>query len=214
MFRSTVKNQLFVCLNSYGKSGVEFYYDLNNQSNGSNPSEPSQDHSHNSLEVAKLLFVSKSGRLLALDSEQTLWLLQIATSATQAHDPVKLIKTSNEFVRNEAAQADDSKRITCISIDDEGRIYVGTQSGDLHVLSSGPTLELVRTIKQEVIIGAVSEELKLKPGSVESIQPNHKGQILIGFSRSLVAYWDLTRNELINYFIIEQVSIGLVAASF
>lgn len=176
---------VLICGFSYGKPGVEFHFDFDSD-----------------VEVIRLNFVPGRGQLVALCSDQSLHLLQIAYQIDQPS--VRQLYSNEEFVD------DDSNRIiTSLSISPcADLIFVGTKAADIYLLDSRD-LKCNTIIKQEVILKAVSNEPKLKPGSIEAIEEHtaHKGNILIGFSRSLVALWNYEQGSLVNSFKIDQVSV-------
>lgn len=175
------------CLCRYGKPGVEFHYEFETE------------------EVKNILFVPKKGQLVVLCSDFSLHLLQITSKRDQYG--IHKLYHNNHFVLEDNPSTNET--ITVINLSLDGKtLFIGTNTGNVSLLEIQTFTLLDQVIKQETVVNSKPEELKFKPGSVEAIeeQPNNKGKILIGYNRSLIALWDYVSNEMVNHFIIEQVS--------
>lgn len=175
---------------SYGKPGVEFHYEFETD-----------------VEVLKLLFVSTKGQLICLCSDFSLHLLQITHQLEQSS--VAKLHSNNHFVSEDEAASSANKDLTTIAINRTGNVvFIGTKAGDIHLLDVSSFKLKSSSISQEKLLKLVSGDLK-KPGSVEAIEesPLDSGKILIGYNRSLIAFWDYENEVLVKHFLIEQVRI-------
>lgn len=169
---------------------MEFYYQFENE-----------------LDIIKIIFISKHGQLLCFCSDYSLHLLKLPSEPGNQLGITKL-QDNYDFV----SEGDDIDIVTTLAINSTQQLlYVGMKSGNI-TLFDIPNFTLKNdTIKQEIIVKSLKEELKLKPGSVEAIEehPASNGKILIGYSRCLIVFWDNNNKKIENYYLIEQVCLFL-----
>lgn len=191
----------FIQINSYGKLGVEFHYQF-------------EDDDNDCQEIVQIFFISRLAAILCLCEDFSIHLLKIPTKSTNS-DITKLY-SNNFFVQNNDGDNDHhtnqqpSKIITSLALNEKQTIlFIGLNNGDIQLMNIDDSLSLKddSTIKLDEILKSIPEDLKLKPGSVEVIQeqPGQDGKILIGYNRSLIVLWNYQQKSLENYFHIEQV---------
>ncbi|XP_075678481.1 LLGL domain-containing protein l(2)gl [Dermatophagoides pteronyssinus] len=187
-------------LQIYGKLGVEFHYQF-------------EDDDNDCQEIVQIFFISRLAAILCLCEDFSIHLLKIPTKSTNS-DITKLY-SNNFFVQNNDGDNDHhtnqqpSKIITSLALNEKQTIlFIGLNNGDIQLMNIDDSLSLKddSTIKLDEILKSIPEDLKLKPGSVEVIQeqPGQDGKILIGYNRSLIVLWNYQQKSLENYFHIEQ----------
>uniref|UniRef100_A0A0B7B5H3 Lethal giant larvae homologue 2 domain-containing protein n=1 Tax=Arion vulgaris TaxID=1028688 RepID=A0A0B7B5H3_9EUPU len=80
---------------------------------------------------------------------------------------------------------------TCSLSTDSSTLYVGTESGNVHLIDT-KTLTETGVINMDVIIQNVPDDFKVSPGAVEAVasSPVNNDKVLIGFNRGLITLWD------------------------
>ncbi|XP_046918494.2 LLGL domain-containing protein l(2)gl [Dermatophagoides farinae] len=174
-------------LQIYGKLGVEFHYQFEDE-----------------LEIVQIFFISRLGAVLCLCDDFSIHLLKIPSKSS--HNDISKLYTNDFFVRED--DNDHATIITSLALNGkENLLFIGLKNGDIRLLDIDDSLKLKDDIiRLDEILKSIPEEMKLKPGSVEVIeeQPGIDGKILIGYNRSLIALWDYQNNSIDNYFHIEQ----------
>ncbi|KAK3767867.1 hypothetical protein RRG08_059199 [Elysia crispata] len=135
------------------------------------------------VSVTSIFFIPEEGRLITACSDSALHLWEINNKDGSC---------TLEEKRMDSGEALKVKSMsTCSMSSDFSSLFVGTESGNVHVIDV-KTLTETHVITMDVIIQNVPEDFKVNPGAVEATASNpvNSDKVLIGFNRGLIVLWN------------------------
>ncbi|XP_053211449.1 lethal(2) giant larvae protein homolog 1-like [Panonychus citri] len=147
-------------------------------------------------EIRQIKFVEGLGQIVVLCSDNSLSLCEINVQKKEngiERSFIEKVKTCSHFHKEQ--REGNLKQITTMTINSTNEILlVGTQGGNIYILSLA-TFDLTdEIIYQDVVIQNIPEDSvkKSNPGEVEVIveKPRDAGKFLIGYNRGLIVLWN------------------------
>ncbi|XP_012939800.1 lethal(2) giant larvae protein homolog 1 isoform X2 [Aplysia californica] len=139
------------------------------------------------VSVTSLFFIPEEGRLISVCSDGSLHLWEVNN-------------TQDSCILEEKRLGSDTLKIksmsTCSQSADGTTLYVGTETGNIHLLDA-KTLTESAVVNLDSIIQNVPEDFKVNPGAVEAVanNPVQADKVLIGFNRGLIVLWNTVENS-------------------
>ncbi|XP_006001736.1 LLGL scribble cell polarity complex component 2 [Latimeria chalumnae] len=155
--------------------------------------------------VTQIHFLPKQGRLVTLleDNSLHLWALRV-------HEGVSGLQEVDTFtLRGQPGAPPSVTTVTVVLPHSSGEVlYLGTEGGCVFVVEVPSFREQEdKGINLETVSQRIPENYKNRSlGTVEVLQehPKTPDQILIGYSRGLIALWDLQNNHATHHFVKNQ----------
>ncbi|CAL1538236.1 unnamed protein product [Lymnaea stagnalis] len=141
------------------------------------------------VSVTSMFFIPEEGRLISACSDSSLHLWEINNKGGTSVLEEK--KSDDLYFLNSKVKS----MSTCSMSTDFSTLYVGTETGNVHLIDV-KTLTEVNVIILDAIIQNVSDDFKVSPGAVEAIasSPVNNDKILVGFNRGLIVLWNTKDN--------------------
>ncbi|RUS90798.1 hypothetical protein EGW08_001417 [Elysia chlorotica] len=135
------------------------------------------------VSVTSIFFIPEEGRLITACSDSSLHLWEINNRDGSS------VLEEKEMDSGEALKVKSMS--TCSMSSDFSSLFVGTESGNVHVIDV-KTLTETHVINMDTIIQNVPEDFKVSPGAVEATASNpvNSDKVLIGFNRGLIVLWN------------------------
>ncbi|XP_030755265.1 lethal(2) giant larvae protein isoform X2 [Sitophilus oryzae] len=159
-----------------GQPGVEFY-----------------GQHQNPIAVTKLIFLPGKGKVVSLQDDNSLHLWEVNKSS--------LVEVKSQSLEGKL------KTISTVCLESTGEhLLLGTEGGNIYLLELNTFTMTPDIIYQDVVMHNVPQNYKLNPGPVESIieQPDQPNNILIGYNRGLIVFWNKAENASTKVFISNQ----------
>jgi len=161
----------------YGQPGVELELELEEE------------------EVARLLFITGQGRILAITTANKIHLLEIG-------------ENNNQFNLTKSYHLEGRlKTITAFYLEAGlKRLVIGTEGGNIYLLRLWNMSLEQEIIYQDQVVRNVPETFRVNPGAVEAIleHPADPNRLLVGYTRGLVVLWDKAAQAASHTFVSQQ----------
>ncbi|XP_033745086.1 LOW QUALITY PROTEIN: LLGL scribble cell polarity complex component 2-like [Pecten maximus] len=136
--------------------------------------------------VNQLFFLNEEGRLVAVSSDNTIYLWEINVKKEKT-----VLENVKEFVFG--VEEGKPKNISVCCVTKDGKcLLIGTEEGNIYMLDLQTFKLMEQIVYQDVVMQNVPDDFKVNPGAVETIanHPTNPDKFLIGYNRGLIVLWD------------------------